>query len=92
MFTSTAKITTERASIYMQQLCKHFSHKVQVQFTPQLGHIDFAFGQCDLTASGADLGLTVTAETQADLTKTARVMASHLERFAFRENPQITWA
>jgi uncharacterized protein len=91
MFTTTAQITTGRASTYLQQMCKHFGHKVQVKFTPQLGHINLTFGTCDLTANETELGLTVTGETQADLTKTARVIASHLERFAFRENPQIDW-
>ncbi|MBU2983038.1 DUF2218 domain-containing protein [Lentibacter algarum] len=91
MFTRTANITTDRASTYLQQLCKHFAHKIEVQFDPQSGHIAFPFGQCDLVAQDATLTLTATANNQADLTKTTRVIASHLERFAFRENPEINW-
>ena len=91
MFTSTANITTTRASTYLQQLCKHFAHKIEVRFDPQSGQITFPFGQCELQAAEGTLTLTVTAETQADLTKTTRVIASHLERFAFRENPEFEW-
>ncbi|NNJ69042.1 MAG: DUF2218 domain-containing protein [Boseongicola sp.] len=91
MFTHTAQITTDRASTYLQQLCKHFGHKVEVRFDPQSGHIALPFGTCDLAAANSTLDLTVVAQTQADLTKTARVIANHLERFAFRENPEISW-
>ncbi|MBT0956099.1 DUF2218 domain-containing protein [Alphaproteobacteria bacterium KMM 3653] len=91
MLTNTARITTPRASTYLQQLCKHFAHKVEVQFDPASGQINFPFGQCDLTAAQDTLTLTVSAQTQAELTKTSRVIASHLERFAFRENPEIAW-
>ncbi|WP_281858939.1 DUF2218 domain-containing protein [Litoreibacter halocynthiae] len=91
MFTNTARISTTRASTYLQQLCKHFGHKVEVQFDPTSGHISFPFGQCDLSATQDNLDLTVSAETDADLSKTSRVIASHLERFAFRENPEFEW-
>lgn len=91
MFTNTARITTTRASTYLQQLCKHFGHKVEVQFDPQSGHIKFPIGHCELSATHDNLDMTVSAENQADLTKTSRVIASHLERFAFRENPEFEW-
>jgi hypothetical protein len=91
MFESNAKFTTERSSGYMQQLCKHFGHKVEVQFDPKTGFIKFPFGQCALTAEQGVLDLTVSAETQGNLTKACRVIGSHLDRFAFRENPTIDW-
>ncbi|MEM5501628.1 DUF2218 domain-containing protein [Ahrensia kielensis] len=91
MFTSTAQITTERANGYLQQLCKHFGHKVEVQFDPKSGLIKLPFGTCALNADQNILDMTVSAETQAELTKVRRVIASHLERFAFRENPKIVW-
>ncbi|WP_082802367.1 DUF2218 domain-containing protein [Falsihalocynthiibacter arcticus] len=39
MFTSNAKFTSERASGYLQQLCKHFGHKIEVQFDPKSGPV-----------------------------------------------------
>jgi len=91
MFTSNAKFTTARASGYLQQLCKHFGHKIEVQFDAQVGLITFPFGQCALAADQDVLDLTVNAETQGDLSKACRVIGSHLERFAFRESPKIDW-
>ncbi|GAA3863614.1 DUF2218 domain-containing protein [Celeribacter arenosi] len=91
MFTSTAKFTTQRASGYLQQLCKHFAHKIEVQFDATSGLITFPFGQCVLAAEDGVLEFTVSGETQADLTQTRRVIASHFERFAFREHPKLDW-
>ena len=45
---SVAEITTERASIYLQQLCKHFAHRLAVEFTPEQGTIPFSIGTCRL--------------------------------------------
>lgn len=88
MPTSTATIETSRASIYLQQLCKHFGHKIPVEFTPETGRIDFPFGQCHLSAADDVLTLRVEGEEPARLEK---VMGDHLARFAFRENPAVAW-
>ncbi|NND40843.1 MAG: DUF2218 domain-containing protein [Silicimonas sp.] len=82
---------TNNAERYLGTLCKHFGHKVSVQMDGDRGQIELPFGQCDLAASDDALQIEVSAETKGDLDKTARVIASHLERFAFRENPQIEW-
>ncbi|WP_386682687.1 DUF2218 domain-containing protein [Loktanella sp. R86503] len=82
---------TEHAKRYLGTLCKHFGHKVPVQLDGNHGRIELPFGQCELAALDGALDMTVSAETKADLDKTAQVIASHLERFAFRENPQIDW-
>lgn len=90
MPSSTATITTNRASSYLQQLCKHFGHKVPVEFTPEAGEITLPFGTCALTAEDETLTLAVTAEEDT-LEKMQKVIGDHLARFAFRENPEIEW-
>lgn len=82
---------TEQARRYLGTLCKHFGHKVPVELDGNTGRINLPFGQCDLAASDDALDMKLSAETKADLDKVAHVIASHLERFAFRENPQIEW-
>jgi len=52
---SEARITTEQASIYLQQLCKHFAHRLLVEFTPERGQITFSIGTCRLTADSGVL-------------------------------------
>ena len=90
MHDSTAIVATKHASRYLQQLCKHFGHKVPTEYTENTGHIALPFGTCRLSASGDALTMTVQSEF-ADLTRTERVIGDHLARFAFRETPRITW-
>jgi hypothetical protein len=87
MHTSTATIPTASGSRYLQQLCKHWSHKFAVEFTPQKGRIPFGDGRvCVLEASGDALVLTAQASDPEALDRLQRVVIEHLKRFAFREN------
>lgn len=88
---STTVVATAKASGYLQQLCKHFGHKIEVEFTPDAGSISFDFGRSELSASPLELTMHALAETQEDLARLKKVMSSHLERFAFRENLQLNW-
>ncbi len=36
-----AVVPTENASKYLQQLCKHWEHNLQVEFTPENGTVIF---------------------------------------------------
>jgi uncharacterized protein len=87
-----AVVATERASGYLQQLCKHFGHGAPVEFDATSGSIAFPFGTCTLSASPADrLSLRVAASTPEDLERTKEVVGGHLERFAFREGLHVEW-
>lgn len=91
MTTSIATVTTDRASTYLQQLCKHFGHKVPVTFTPEAGEITLPFGSSVLRAEGGTLTLSVTGN-ETELAKLEQFIGNHFARFAFRENLQLTWA
>src|SRR5689334_4411593 len=88
---SSARIASERASIYLQQLCKHFTHKLPVTFTPEKGQITFSAGICRLEASDGILVLKAEAEDDARLAQLQGVIDKHLLRFAFRDPPNIEW-
>jgi len=90
--TSTASVNTDRASGYLQQLCKHFSHKLETQFTAIEGSIEFGFGRAHLQAQDSVLTLTASAPDPASLERLKTVLGSHLERFAFREALAMTWS
>lgn len=91
MMQSEARITTERASRYLQQLCKHFAHKLPTSHTPQEGRIEFGMGVCALQAEPETLVLTADAPDAESLDRLEGVVARHLERFAFRDKPEIRW-
>ena len=84
---SSATIPTASASRYLQQLCKHWSHKFTVDFTPEHGTIPFdASRVCTLDASPEALALRIEAADDATLERMQGVVIEHLKRFAFRED------
>lgn len=87
---SRLHLTTEHGSKYLQQLGKHFGHKVPVTFTPTDGQVTLPFGTCQMTATDTDLSITVQGDAR-DLGRLERFVGDHLTRFAFRENPTLTW-
>ena len=91
MSTVSARFDTPNAGKYLQQLCKHFAHKVPAEWTPEAGHVAFPFGACRLTATNGILEMTCEAETEEALPRLVKVLAVHLERFAFREPPELIW-
>ena len=86
-------IPTASASRYLQQLCKHWSHKLAVEFTPKHGTIPFDETRlCTLDASPDRLALRVEAADDATLERMQDVVIEHLKRFAFREElGDVTW-
>jgi len=90
MSETTAIVLTENASRYLQQLCKHFAHKVKVDYTPEAGTVSLPFGTCHLTADAERLVLTGSSAT-SNLPRLESFLGNHLARFAFRENPTIDW-
>jgi len=90
---SQAIIPTAAASRYLQQLCKHWSHKFAVEFTPEHGTIPFdATRFCTLDASPDRLALRIKAADDVTLERTQGVVIDHLKRFAFREElGEVKW-
>src|SRR6476469_5654626 len=79
-------IPTASASRYLQQLCKHWSHKFAVEFTPEHGTIPFdETRRCTLDASPDRLALRIDAADDATVERMQGVVIEHLKRFAFRE-------
>lgn len=78
-------IPTDQASRYLQQLCKHWSHKLEVSFTPTDRRVAFAGGVCTMQANAETLNLRIEAPEQAEAERLAGVVVNHLQRFAFRQ-------
>jgi uncharacterized protein len=85
---ATAVTPTAHASRYLQQLAKHWSHKLEVEFTPTHATIRFPGGAAaTLEADEAQLRSTIEAPDAETLARMKTVLAEHLDRFAFREAP-----
>jgi len=87
MVETTARVVTAHASRYLQQLCKHWAHKLDVTFTPEEGTVTFAEAVAVMRAEPEALVVTITAEDPSVLEQMKGVVASHLDRFAFKEAP-----
>jgi len=92
--TTTAFAPTTSASRYLQQLCKHWAHKMPVDFTPEAGTITFPSGAVARLQAHTDRIEVHIATPNDDMIPTMReVVARHLDRFAFREAPlQFVWS
>jgi hypothetical protein len=92
MLTATAHCETPHADKYLQQLCKHFAHKVEVEYGDGRGECRFSCGTATMDAGPKELEIRVEAADAEALSETKQVIESHLVRFAFRENLQpLAW-
>ena len=94
---AVATVPTQSASRYLQQLCKHWAHNLAVTFNAKEGRIAFprdarglsfpGDGTVTLKAHETELEVLVDASAPEQLEGLKGVVASHLDRFAFREAP-----
>jgi len=87
---SEARVATPRSARYLGQLCKHFAHRIPATFSGGYGRIEFPAGICELEAAGDVLVLRAIAADAPSLGQVEEVVARHLERFAFRDRPEIS--
>ena len=88
---SEARVATPRSARYLAQICKHFAHRVPASFSGAQGRVEFPTGTCEMEAADDLLILRAAAADEPSLSQVEEVVARHLERFAFRDRPEITW-
>ncbi|MEG3123368.1 DUF2218 domain-containing protein [Sphingomonas sp. GB1N7] len=84
-------VPTSRASRYLQQLCKHWSHRFAVEFDASAGSVDFGDGSSlDLVAKADRLVMVIHGPQEAIITL-ERIVVEHVDRFAHREKLFYEW-
>jgi hypothetical protein len=103
MVASTARVATQRPTLYLKQICEHFAdesrrHSAQefeVTFDDHEGSVNFApivSGTCRLNAREEGvLVLDARGSDQAALERVQRIVAKHLERFGQRDGLAVEW-
>ena len=90
---ATMRFATENGSKYLQQLCKHFAHKVEVEYDAAAGRAALPPGPAVMAADPEGLTVTVSAESAEKLAVAKFIIEDHLKRFAFREKPEaLDWS
>ena len=94
---SSATVPTKSASRYLQQLCKHWAHNLEVEFDAAQGTVRFPKdargadwpGDAIVTFTALPDGLVcrIDASAAGQLEGMQGAVARHLDRFAFREAP-----
>ena len=93
MPTARASVPTANAAKYIQQLCKHWSHRLEVDLSERKGVVRFPDAVATLEAGEAALLVTIEGEQSETVERMKGVVASHLDRFAFREAPlRFDWS
>ncbi|MFH1793587.1 MAG: DUF2218 domain-containing protein [Pseudomonadota bacterium] len=87
MAKSSALVPTEHASKYLQQLCKHWSHRLEVTFDTMQGTVKFPEAVATMSAREGGLEVTVESAAAETVERLKGVVSTHLDRFAFREAP-----
>ena len=93
MSIAKASVPTANAAKYIQQLCKHWSHKLEVDLSDQKGLVRFPAAAVTLEAGADALQVTIDGEESEAVERLKGVVATHLDRFAFREAPlRFDWS
>jgi hypothetical protein len=88
-----SSVPTANAAKYIQQLCKHWSHKLEVDLSDRKGVVKFPAAVVALEAGEDALHVTIESEESETVERMKGVVASHLDRFAFREAPlRFDWS
>ena len=87
MVVARGRAKTASGAKYLQQLCKHWSHKFEVEFSETRGQVRFPSAVATMEASADVLLVTVETEDAEAVERLKEIVAKHLDRFAFREAP-----
>lgn len=88
---SVAHIATVNGAKYVQQLCRHWSHRFETEANATHGRVNFEVGAAHFAVRDDRLTATIAAPDAATLVRLQPVVAEHLRRFAFREALAIDW-
>ena len=87
MAIARGRAKTASGSRYLQQLCKHWSHKFDVEFSETRGRIRFPSAMATMEASADALLVTIETDSSESVEQLKESVVRHLDRFAFREAP-----
>lgn len=88
---ASTQISTTEASKYIRKLCRHFAHKVPVQFSEQDGQVQFLQGQCVMQANAQSMSIYMQADAPDGIQAMQFIIDDHLRRFVRFETLSYQW-
>ncbi len=82
-----ARVATASGGKYVQQLCKHWAHKLPVELEGDTGVVTFVGVVATMAADAEAIQVSLRGEDREQVDRLKDVVAQHLDRFAFREAP-----
>lgn len=86
-----AQVATTNPARLINRLCKHFRHKIDVEWNDVEATLTFPMGACYLTSGSGVLRLECRAANETELEEVGQVVSSHLIRFAGDEVEAVAW-
>ena len=88
-----ARVATASGGKYVQQLCKHWAHKLPVELEGDTGVVTFVGVVATMAADAEAIDVSLRGEDREQVDRLKDVVAQHLDQFAFREAPlTYDWA
>lgn len=85
---STGFVATPKGERYVQQLIKHWSHKLDISFADGVATIPFNPAVIlTLTTTAEGITMRISTPDEVEDLRFRSVFEKHLDRFAFREAP-----
>jgi uncharacterized protein len=88
---ATGSVQTSRSQRYLDQLCKHFSHRAQAELQGPHCVVIFDDGRLDASAQPGALVLELTSSSPEHLARLEDVIKSHLERWGEADQLVVQW-
>src|SRR5689334_18947154 len=83
MYCIETPVDASSASRYLQQLCKHWSHGLEVTHTPLDARVPLhPQAECLMHADEAGLDVRINAPDAGEAARLGRALVEHLQRFA----------
>lgn len=91
MMKAVSFVKTDTPSKYINRLCKHFAHKVVVNYNDDKGEITFDMGTGSIFKYNDGLLLVAEADQQENLETVIDIMDRHFVRVAWQEEVKLDW-
>ncbi|MDQ8023451.1 MAG: DUF2218 domain-containing protein [Moraxellaceae bacterium] len=91
MIVHEARFATELPGRLILKLCKHFRHKVPVEFDEQRGRVEFQPGLCFFTAEAGALHVRIEGGDEREIGRMHYILEDHIRRMQQLQSLQLDW-